>query len=127
MIKLLEVHPLGITSKGKSSVCKVSQFAGNCKPLQQQWSFPGDSAVKNLPVMQETQETCVHSITGLGRSPGGGYGDLLQYYSLENSMDRGAWQATVHMVAKSWTQLKPTEHTHSTSYELITWLQSPAL
>ena len=40
------------------------------------------------------------SITGLGRSPGVGNGNPLQYSCLENSMDRGAWQATVHKVAK---------------------------
>ena len=43
------------------------------------------------------------SIPGLGRSPGEGNGNLLQYSCLENSMDGGAWQATVHVVAKSWT------------------------
>ena len=43
------------------------------------------------------------SITGLGRSPQGGHGNLLQYSCLENPIDRGAWQAKV---AKSWTQLK---------------------
>ena len=36
------------------------------------------------------------SIPGLGRSPGGGHGNPLQYSSLENHMDRGAWRATVH-------------------------------
>ena len=46
------------------------------------------------------------SIPGLGRSPGGGHGNPLQYSSLENRMDRGAWWATVHGVAKSWTWLK---------------------
>ena len=46
------------------------------------------------------------SIPGLGRYPGGGHGNSLQYSCLENPMDRGAWQATVHRVAKSWTQLK---------------------
>ena len=45
------------------------------------------------------------SIPGLGRSPGEGNGNPLQYYCLENLIDRGAWQATVHGVAKSWTQL----------------------
>ena len=40
---------------------------------------------------------------GLGRSPGEGNGYLLQYFCLENFMDGGAWQATVHGVAKSWT------------------------
>ena len=38
-----------------------------------------------------------------GRSPGGGHGDPLQYYCLESPMHRGAWQATVHGVAKSHT------------------------
>ena len=46
------------------------------------------------------------SIPGLGRSPGGGHGNPLQDSCLENLMDRGAWQATVHRVAKSWTRLK---------------------
>ena len=50
------------------------------------------------------------SITGLGRFPGGGHGNPLQYSYLENPMDRGAWQATVHRVAKSRTQLKPCIH-----------------
>ena len=45
------------------------------------------------------------SIPGSGKSPEGGNGNLLQYSCLENLMDRGAWQATVHRVAKSWTRL----------------------
>ena len=49
------------------------------------------------------------SITGLGRSPAEGNGYPIQYLCLENSMDRGAWWAVVHGVAKSWTQL----NTHS--------------
>ena len=40
-------------------------------------------------------------ISRSGRSPGGGHGKLLQYSSLENSMDRDVWRATVHRVAKS--------------------------
>ena len=44
-------------------------------------------------------------IPGLGRSSGGGNGYPLQYFCLENSMDRGAWQAIVHGVIKRWTQL----------------------
>ena len=47
----------------------------------------------------------VSSIPGLGRSPGGGHGNPLQYSCLENPMDRGAWWATVHGVAKSLTRL----------------------
>ena len=44
-------------------------------------------------------------ILGLGRSPGVGSGNLLQYSCLENSVDRGAWWATVHGITKSQTQL----------------------
>ena len=43
------------------------------------------------------------SIPGLGRSPGEGHGNPLQYSCLENPMDRGAWQVTVHGVVKSRT------------------------
>jgi len=43
------------------------------------------------------------SIPGLGRSPGEGNGNPLQYSCLENSMDRGVWQATVHGVTKGQT------------------------
>ena len=45
----------------------------------------------------------VGSITGLGRSPGEGNGKPLLYSYLENPMDRGAWQATIHGVAESGT------------------------
>ena len=45
-------------------------------------------------------------IPGLGRSPGGGHDNPLQYSWLENPMDRGVWRATVHGVVKSRTQLK---------------------
>ena len=45
-------------------------------------------------------------IPGLGRSPEGACGNPLQYSCLENPMDGGAWWATVHRVAKSWTRLK---------------------
>ena len=44
-------------------------------------------------------------IPGLGRSPGGGHGNPLQYACLENPTDRGAWPATIHRVAKLQTQL----------------------
>jgi len=42
------------------------------------------------------------SVPGLGRSPGEGNGNPLQYSCLENPLERGAWQATVHGVSKSW-------------------------
>ena len=59
--------------------------------------FPGGSVVKNPPAMQETQI----GSQGLGRSPGEGNGNPLQYSCLENPMGRGIWWATVHRVAKS--------------------------
>ena len=59
--------------------------------------FPGGS--------DSTESTCnegdLSSIPQLGRSPGEGNDNPLQYSHLENPMDRGAWQATVHGVAKS--------------------------
>ena len=51
------------------------------------------------------------SIPGLERSPGEGNGNTLQYSCLENPMDEGAWWATVHGVARSWTRLS--DFTHS--------------
>ena len=62
------------------------------------------------------------SIPGSGRSPRGGNGNLLQYSCLENSMHRGAWWATVHGVAKSWTRLsdqRTQKHTHAHIYILL--------
>ena len=56
------------------------------------------------------------SIPGLGRSSGEGSGTLLQYSCLENPMDGGAWWATVHGVAKSWTQLSDFTSLHSHPY-----------
>ena len=64
-------------------------------------SFSGGSMVKNLPANAGD----AGSILELGRSLGEGNGNLLQYSSLGNPTDRGAWWATVHGVAKSWTQL----------------------
>ena len=63
--------------------------------------FPGDSDGK--------ESACnvgdPGSICGLGKSPGEGNGNPLQYSCLENPVDRAAWQATVHGVEKSWTRL----------------------
>ena len=55
--------------------------------------------VKNLPA-KAGDERDTGSIPGSGRSPGGGHGNPFQYSYLENPMDTGAWQATVHEVAK---------------------------
>ena len=68
-------------------------------PLVTIMGFPGDSAGK--------ESACnagdLGSILGWGRPPGKGNGYPLHYSCLKNSMNRGAWWATVHGVAKSWT------------------------
>ena len=68
--------------------------------LEQHWGFPGGS--------EDNASACnagdLGSIPGLGRSPGEGNGNPHQCSCLENLMDRGAWRATVHRVAKSQTR-----------------------
>ena len=60
--------------------------------------------IKNLPANAGDIRD-VGSIPESGRSPGGGHSNPLQYFCLENPMDRGAWKTTVHGVAKNWTRL----------------------
>ena len=64
-------------------------------------SFPGGASGKEPTCQAEGDISDAGSITGSGRSPGVGNGNPLQYSCLENSMDRGAWQATVHGVSES--------------------------
>ena len=72
--------------------------------------------VRNLPANAGDMRDA-GSIPGSGRSSGEGNGSLIQYSCLENSMDKGAWWATVHSVAKSWTQLKQlSTHTYQGLY-----------
>ena len=81
-------------------ICKVYFFVFRIA-YSFNWGLPGSSDGK--------ESACnagdLGSIPGLGRFPGGGNGNPFQYSCLENSMDRGAWRATVHGVAKSRTQL----------------------
>ena len=65
-------------------------------PLWTERGFPGGLVVKNPPANAGDSG----SIPGLGKSPGGGYGNPLQYSCLKNRMGRGAWQATVQEVTK---------------------------
>ena len=78
--------------------------------------FPDGTVVKNLPA-DAGDARDMGSIPGLESSPGVGNGNPLQYSCLENSMDRGAWQAIVHVVPKSLTQLSIAHtHTHTHAY-----------
>ena len=71
--------------------------------------------VKNPPA-NEGDLRDVSLIPGLGRSPGGGHDNPLQYSCLENPMNRVAWQAAVHRVTQSWTRLKQlNKHAHMQS------------
>ena len=65
--------------------------------------FPGGVVVENLPASAGDAGDA-GLIPGLGRSPGEGNGNPLQYSCLENSMDRGAWRAAVDGGSLSWTQ-----------------------
>ena len=79
--------------------------------------FPGGSKGKE----SSRHVGDLSSVPGLGRSPGRGPGNLLQYSCLENLVDRGAWWAIVHKVTKSGTQLKQlSTYTHP---KCIIWIR----
>ena len=80
--------------------------------------FPGGTNGQE-PACQCRRHKDAGLIPGLGRSPGGGHGNPLQYSCLESPMDRGAWQATAHGVTKSQTRLKQLSalaHTHTRTH-----------
>ena len=97
----------------KTSSCCGSWSSGRCQHVKslnalcrRERGFPGGTVVNNPPAHARDAA----SIPGPGRSPGGRNGNPLPYSCLENPMDRGTWQATVHGVSKrqDWA----TEHTH---------------
>ena len=99
----------------------ISQFSVSSQHLLPFFTyskgFPGGTVVKSPPANAgDTAEAGL--IPGLGRSSGGGNGNLLHYSCLENSMDKGAWHTTVHEVAESQTQLRTHSHTYSRLYFL---------
>ena len=81
----------------KSSGERAGQEVYKLEGIKLYWASQVDQWVKYLPV----NAGYAGSFPGLRRSPGGGHGNPLQYSCLENPMDRGAWQFTVHRVAKS--------------------------
>ena len=85
---------------------KIPEFLHiNKNQLINSLGFPGVASGKDLPAHTRDIRG-MDSIPELGRAHGGGHGNPLQYSCLENPMDRGAWEAAVHRVAKSWTRLK---------------------
>ena len=86
-------------------------------------SIPTVSVVKN-PHANAGDARDAGSIPGLGRFPGRGNGNSLQYSCLINSMDRGAWWATVHGLSKSWKWLSNWVHTHTYTWNLLRQLIS---
>ena len=82
--------------------------------------FPGGSAVKNPPAMQETQEAQVQS---LDQEAGRGHGYSLWYSCLGNPTDRGNWRASVHRAAELDTT-EATEHAHTyiTIKQITDWI-----
>ena len=83
-----------------------------------------------LPGVSDSKESAcsagdLGSIPGLGRSPGGGHDNPLQYSCLENLMDRGVWRATVQGVAKSQTQLSSNFQSTSVPFLLCEWEERP--
>ena len=94
---------------GKTLGRKIKNFVWDIMKLgcfcDIKWASQVAPVVKNPPANAgDIRDT--GSIPELGRSPGGGHGNPLQYSCLENPMDRGTQRALVHRVTKSWTQLK---------------------
>ena len=126
---LLGVHvpPLSLVSKPDDSKCSSLQVTGktdllpgrlsSIHPLWCHFRWPLTASLSVFVQWLGVPRCCsgkesgdMGLILGLGRSPGEGNGNSLQYSCLKNSMDSGAWRATVHGVTKSQTWL--TEHAH---------------
>ena len=96
---------LGGEKKTTTKVCSVCLLCVKGKGCKEGWGFPGGTRGKESPASAGDLRD-LGSIPGSGRSSAGGHGNPLQYFGLENPMDRGAWWATAHRVAKSQTHLK---------------------
>ena len=77
---------------------------GNLVDAYPSRGFPCGTMVKNPANAGVARDMGL--IPGLGRFAGGGHGNLFQFSCQENPLDRGAWQATIHSIAKNWTRLK---------------------
>ena len=85
-------------------MCSQSMGLQSQTQLKELTDMAGSSVLGASQVLSDEESAAKRRCwltPGLGRSPGGGNGNLLQYSWLENSMDGGTWQTTVHRVAKS--------------------------
>ena len=106
-------HAQGFCGVQLVSLDMLSSLEGDC-------TLPSQEGCLSLNPGSDGKESACNvgdlgSIPGTGRSPGEWIGYPLQYSCLENPMDTGAWQATVHGIAKSWIRLSD-EHTHTPTY-----------
>ena len=99
-----------VKSPGLGGICEEKTSGLIMVPSGQ--CFPVGSEVK----VSACNAGDLGSIPGSGRSPGGGNGNPLQYSRLETPMDGGAWWATVHGVAQSWTRLSDFTHSLTQKY-----------
>ena len=102
--RLLPFQAMVTHPRDPQAACFLLQVVEIWRPWVFSWASQVAQVVKNLPASTGDAGDA-GLIPGSGRSPGGGNDNLLQYSCLENPMDRSAWWATVHGVAKSWTWL----------------------
>ena len=108
------------TSQTNFTLTFVMLISKDMWPLMHTWKgFPGGSVNKEFACNAGDAGL----IPGLGRWPGGGHVNPLQYSCRENSMNRGTCQTTVHRVTKNWTQLKWLS-THKHADIIIMWIFS---
>ena len=97
----IPLYVLMLWAESTQSICSPAWCCASFTSFPQKKGFLNGSVIKNLPVNAGD----MGSIPGSGRSPEGRNGNPLQYSCLKNSMDRGAWWATVHGVTKSGIRL----------------------
>jgi len=111
------------------SIIGIRSTFGSCNsPLFRKWGqirFGWTSLVAQTVKASAYNVGDLGSIPGLGRSPGEGNGNPLQYSCLENPMDRGAWQAAVHGVTKSQIRLSDFTSLHFKVWVHQLWNKTP--
>ena len=137
--RLSLVSVLSMTSYLGDSPASVTSIPSSKPSSQHSHYLPGPTSIharilknQTLPLLPDSEvkaSACnagdLGSILGLGRSPGEGNGNPLQYSCLENPMDGGAWWATVHGVTKSRTWLS--DFTFLMLYDHLLWYWDPRL